>query len=66
MSSALPGQTCAQLPQPRQSSVETAMVRFIPFAGRDFTDCIPSGAAASSSSVVRIGRIVACGQTKEH
>ena len=68
ISSALPGQTCAQLPQPRQSSVETAIVklRFCALPGFDLMDSNPSGAAASSSSVVSTGRMEACGQTSEH
>ena len=69
MTSALPfgaGQISAQLPQPRQSICETDIVKNISFAPRAGFACVPSGAFAFSSAVIRIGRIAACGQTNEH
>ena len=53
----LPGHTCAQQPQPVQSSVETVITNFRSGIPVIFIDFVASGAAATSASVIGIGRI---------
>ena len=68
--SALPdlGQEATQLPQLVQSSVETPMVYFRPARPGPLasTSVISTGAALTSPSSSRKGRMTAWGQTKEH
>ena len=56
-----------QLPQPKQSNGDTAIRNCnSPFVIISGIVSKFSGPAAASSAVAKIGRIVACGHTKEH
>ena len=52
-------QKMQQEPHPVQSSAETVIVKCFPFTPVIGSDLVPSGALASSSSLITTGRITA-------
>ena len=59
----LAGQVVTQEPQPVQSSGEMTMAKFMPGTPVMGLALVPAGAAASSSSVMAMGRMTAWGHT---